>query len=199
MNALFWQGVVIGFGIAMPVGPIGFLVVQRGLSGGFAHGFLSGMGAAVADAIYGAIGAFGVTAISGLLIEWQWAFRLFGGGFLIWLGIQAFRRSGAVQAAEASRGGAFFSVVLLTLANPATILSFAAIFSGIVPAGSTGAGAGIVVLGVFLGSAAWWLFLAGLTSLTRHAVDEKVMRWISRGSGVILIAFALYALSGLVL
>ncbi len=197
-EGLLLQGLVIGLGIAIPVGPIGLLVIQRTLAGGFRPGFLSGLGAAGADAVYGAIGGFGVGWATALLLDWQVAFRLAGGLFLAWLAWTTFRSRPAEQAARPARGGNFLSTFLLTMANPATILSFAAIFGGILPQGGAGPDAGFLVAGVALGSTLWWLVLAGGTSLARRRLPPSAMIWLNRASGVILAAFALYALAGLI-
>lgn len=202
-EGLLLQGLVIGLGIAIPVGPIGLLVIQRTLAGGFRPGFLSGLGAAGADAVYGAIGGFGVGWATALLLDWQAAFRLSGGLFLAWLAWTTFRSRPADQAARPAPGGNFLSTFLLTMANPATILSFAAIFGGILPAGGESGGgagpdAGFLVAGVALGSTLWWLVLAGGTSLARRRLPPSAMIWLNRASGVILAAFALYALAGLI-
>ncbi len=197
-EGLLLQGLVIGLGIAIPVGPIGLLVIQRTLAGGFRPGFLSGLGAAGADAVYGAIGGFGVGWATALLLDWQVAFRLAGGLFLAWLAWTTFRSRPAEQAARPARGGNFLSTFLLTMANPATILSFAAIFGGILPAGGAGPDAGFLVAGVALGSTLWWLVLAGGTAAARKRLPPAAMIWLNRASGVILAAFALYALAGLI-
>ena len=198
-GALLLQGLAIGFGIAVPVGPIGLLVIQRTLAGGFRPGFLSGLGAAAADAVYGAIGGFGVGWATALLLDWQAGFRLAGGLFLAWLAWGAFRSRPAAAAARPARGGTFLSTFLLTIANPATILSFAAIFGGVLPPGGSGAGAGWLVAGVAAGSTLWWLILAGGTSLARRRLPPGAMVWLNRASGRILAAFAAYALVGLAL
>ncbi len=196
-GALLLQGLAIGFGIAVPVGPIGLLVIQRTLAGGFRPGFVSGLGAAAADAVYGAIGGFGVGWATALLLDWQIGFRLAGGLFLAWLAWGAFRSRPATEAARPARGGTFLSTFLLTIANPATILSFAAIFGGVLPPGGSGAGAGWLVAGVAAGSSLWWLILAGGTSLARKRLPPGAMLWLNRASGLILAAFAAYALVGL--
>lgn len=197
-GALLLQGLVIGLGIAVPVGPVGLLVIQRTLAGGFRPGFLSGLGAAGADAVYGAIGGFGVGWATALLLDWQVAFRLAGGLFLAWLAWGAFRSRPADQAARPARGGAFLSTFLLTMANPLTILSFAAIFGGVLPPGGAGADAGWLVAGVAAGSTLWWLILAGGTAAARRRLPPGAMIWLNRASGIILAAFAVYALAGLV-
>jgi threonine/homoserine/homoserine lactone efflux protein len=199
----FLQGLIIGFSIAAPVGPIGILCIRRTLAEGRLTGFISGLGAASADAVYGSIAAFGLTVISTFLVNQFLWLRLVGGIFLLFLGIQTFRAKPSSRAAEARTGGlpsAFFSTFFLTLTNPMTILSFAAIFAGLGlghTRGNLGCAA-VLVAGVFLGSAAWWLTLTALVGIFRERIDEKSLVWVNRVAGVIIVIFGLVALSGLV-
>jgi threonine/homoserine/homoserine lactone efflux protein len=188
------KGLLIGVAIAAPVGPIGLLTIRRTLASGWASGFATGLGAATADAVYGAIAAFGLTAVSALLVEQQGVLRLLGGLFLIYLGVQTFRAvPAATPGGDARAAGitmAWGSAVLLTLTNPATILSFVAVFAGLgLAAAEAMSDAALMVAGVFLGSAAWWLILSSLVVRIRHRLAERHLRWINRGCGVLLICF----------
>ena len=198
---LFVEGIIIGFAIAAPVGPIGVLCIRRTLAEGRASGFVSGLGAATADAVYGAIAAFGLTLITDFLLGGASWLRLVGGAFLLFLGVKTFFARPAERAAEArGRGlpGAYASTFFLTLTNPTTILSFAAIFAGLGVVGANDAlSAVLLVLGVFLGSAAWWLVLSGGTGLFRSKLSASGLRWVNRVSGTIIAAFGVLALSGL--
>ena len=200
--ALFARGLVIGFAIAAPVGPIGMLVIRRTLVDGRLLGLLTGLGAAVADALYGCVGAFGLTFISGFLVGYAFWTKLVGGLFLLWLGISSFRTRTHEERADASKVRyltAFLSTLALTLANPATILSFMAVFAGLglgTKPGDYGA-AGMVVAGVFMGSALWWLMLSGGVALLRHRLKPRTIGWINYGSGAFLSAFGIYALVSL--
>ncbi|HEV2333375.1 MAG TPA: LysE family transporter, partial [Gammaproteobacteria bacterium] len=188
-----------GFAIAAPVGPIGMLVIRRTLAEGRTLGLVTGLGAAAADTLYGAVGAFGLSFISGFLVGHAFWTRLIGGLFLCWLGIRTFRarvRKGGGGAAAASYLAAFASTVLLTLSNPLTILSFMAVFAGLGLGTGDGYGAAsLVVTGVFLGSALWWVLLSGGVALLRHKLEPAAMRWINRGSGLFLLAYGLAALA----
>ena len=171
----FYKGLIIGFSIAAPVGPIGILCIRRTLSSGRVVGLLSGMGAATADALYGSVAAFGLTFISTFLLEQQIWLRLIGGAFLCYLGIKTILSHPSSSPFSANQTGllsAYGSTFLLTLTNPLTILSFAAIFAGfgVVNAGGNYSNAAITVLGVFLGSSCWWVILSGITSLWLSAV-----------------------------
>jgi threonine/homoserine/homoserine lactone efflux protein len=197
----FFTGVIIGFSIAAPVGPIGVLCIRRTLADGRLHGLASGLGAASADAIYGSIAGFGLTAISGFLVAQGDWLRVIGGAFLVVLGARTFTTRPAAQPAGAGGhglAGAYASTFALTLTNPVTILSFAAIFAGLgLAERESGYGAALaLVAGVFAGSAAWWLLLSGGVSLFRGAFTPPRMRWINRLSGVVLAGFGILALAG---
>jgi threonine/homoserine/homoserine lactone efflux protein len=201
---IFFRGLIIGFSIAAPVGPIGVLCIRRTLADGRAFGLVSGLGAATADAMYGCVAGFGLTFISGVLIDQQSWLCLFGGLFLCYLGIKTLLSKPAEQAATASGTGLFgsyASTFLLTITNPMTILSFAAIFAGLGLANTDGsyASALILVLGVFLGSAAWWLLLSGGVGLFRDKFNTQGLLWVNRISGVIILVFGMIALGGLLL
>ncbi len=198
---LFLRGLLIGLAIAAPVGPIGLLCIRRSLSGGFSVGFMTGLGAAAADGVYGAIAAFGLTAVSSFLAAQQGWLRLAGGAALIVLGISIARKKpladGAAAASSAAGlAGAFTQTFFLTLANPATILSFVAVFAGLgLGAVPSAGGAAIVVAGVFLGSAAWWLFLSGVSAAMRQQIAPAAISWINRASALGIAAFGLAAIA----
>jgi threonine/homoserine/homoserine lactone efflux protein len=198
-SVMLARGLVLGFSIAAPVGPIGVLCIRRTLAEGRAIGLATGLGAAVADGVYGAIAAFGLTAVSGALIAHQGWVRALGGLFLLGLGLRTFLARPAADAAEARGGGlagSFGSTFVLTLTNPMTILSFAAVFAGLgLAAGaSTPALAAALVAGVVLGSAAWWLVLSAGVDRLRARFDQRGLVWVNRLSGAILLGFGAAAL-----
>lgn len=196
------RGMLIGFSIAAPVGPIGVLCIRRTLAEGRAYGLASGLGAATADAFYGGIAGFGLTFISSVLVSQQIWLRLLGGIFLCYLGVRTLLAAPAQNAASA-RGkgliGAYASTLFLTLTNPLTILSFAAVFSGFgLAAGARDyGGAMLLVLGVFAGSALWWLVLSGGVGLLRNHMNIGWLRWVNIASGVVITGFGLVALMSL--
>jgi len=195
----FLRGLILGFSIAAPVGPIGILCIRRTLAFGRASGLVSGLGAATADAIYGSIAAFGLVFVSNFLVNQQNWIRLVGGAFLCWLGLKTFlaKPSGQFETTKTTGlFGAYVSTFLLTLTNPMTILSFAAIFAGL---GLSAAGGNyntslLLVLGVFLGSALWWLTLSTGVGLLRSKFNQTAMRWVNRISGAAIIAFGIFAI-----
>ncbi len=193
------RGLIIGFSIAAPVGPIGVLCIRRTLAEGRVSGLVSGLGAATADAIYGCIAGFGLTFISSILVSQQVWLRLIGGVFLCYLGLKTFLARPAEEAASAEgRGliGAYVSTFLLTLTNPITILSFAVIFAGLGLGSASGnyISAGLLVSGIFIGSALWWLMLSGGVGLLRTRFNLQGLRWVNRISGIIITGFGLIAL-----
>jgi threonine/homoserine/homoserine lactone efflux protein len=198
----FVRGLVVGFSIAAPVGPIGVLCIRRTIAEGRSSGLVSGLGAATADAFYGSIAGFGLTFLSDVLVGQQSWLRLIGGAFLLYLGIKTFLSRPAEQAAPSRHSGlagAYTTTFLLTLTNPLTILSFAAVFAGLGLATVAGdyLAATILVLGVFTGSALWWLLLSGGVSLFRSKFSPQSMRWVNRISGGIITLFGLLALASL--
>ncbi len=197
---LLLRGGIIGLSIAAPVGPIGVLCIRRTLAEGRVAGLVSGLGAATADAFYGSVAAFGLTFISSLLVGQQAWLRLAGGLFLCYLGLKTLLARPAEQGtAVRSRGllGSYVSTFFLTVTNPMTILSFAAIFAGL-GLGQTGgdyASAGLLVLGVFLGSASWWLLLSGSVGAFRARFPAEGLLWVNRISGIIIAGFGIVALA----
>jgi threonine/homoserine/homoserine lactone efflux protein len=203
MMAFFIKGVLIGFSIAAPVGPIGVLCIRRTLADGRNSGLISGLGAATADAVYGSIAGFGLTIISGFLLDQQIWIRLLGGVFLCYLGIKTFFARPSDQAAVAQGRGLlsdYISTFFLTLTNPMTILSFAAIFAGLGLGAAAGDfnSAGVLILGVFSGSAAWWFLLSGGVSILRRQFGQRTMRWVNRISGLIIFSFGIVAFWSLI-
>jgi threonine/homoserine/homoserine lactone efflux protein len=199
---LFLRGFIIGLSIAAPVGPIGVLCIRRTLAEGRLHGFLSGLGAATADMVYGAVAAFGLTLITDVLVGQANWLRLVGGLFLLYLGIRTFlaKPIDSNQSTPPSRGRdkveVYLSTFFLTITNPMTILSFIAIFAGLRLGEASGdyISAMFMVLGVFLGSAAWWLGLSSGVSLLREKFTSAWMVWVNRVSGLIITGFGLFAL-----
>ncbi len=197
------RGLAIGFSIAAPVGPIGALCLRRTLARGRLTGFVSGLGAASADAVYGTVAAFGLALLSTFLLGYSGWLRVVGGAFLVGLGVRTFVASPPARStAPTVRGllAAFASTFALTFTNPATIFSFLGVFAGLgLGAGAGGTSAVALVAGVFCGSAAWWLTLALGVGALRERVDAAAMRWVDRLSGVVISGFGVAALVSLLL
>jgi len=194
---LLIQGALSGLAIAAPVGPINVLCIRRTLVDGFGLGLASGLGAAVADTLFGAIAAFGVASVMTFLVRWEGVLCLLGGVVLVLLGCRGLRSAPPAYEGRVSGVGffgAFASTFGMTIANPMTVLSFLAVFAAI-GIGATEYGAAMMlVLGLFLGSASWWLGLSGVVSAIRHALSERTLVWIHRGASVAILAFGVWAL-----
>ena len=202
---LFLKGALIGFSIAAPVGPIGVLCIRRTLTHGMLNGLVSGLGAATADGCYGVIAAAGLTSLSSLLVDNQLMLKLAGGVFLFYLGIRTLLAGPAVtdqkEKIPESRKlfKAYSSTFVLTITNPMTIISFTAIFAGLGIGSSAGSmgDAMVMVGGVFSGSAGWWLILGSIFGFVRTRMDQGMMVWVNRFSGVVISAFGVLAIISL--
>ncbi len=196
---LFLKGIFMGFALAAPVGPIGLLCIQRTLHEGRLAGFVSGLGATVADMIYGCIAGFGVTVVSSFLVSQEKWLRLIGGAFICYLGFRIFFSKPAEQAAASAGNGllkAFLSTFFLMITNPITIAVFMTMFAGMGATGMSGDYINVAALvgGISLGSAFWWLMLCGGVSLLRNKFTLQRMQWINRIAGTILVGFGVMAL-----
>ena len=204
MLVTFWKAMVLGLSVAAPVGPIGILCIRRTLADGRWVGFASGLGAATADAIYGLLAGVGLTVLSASLGEGHQLLRVAGIAYLAFLGARTFRATPAdSEAAPKAKGSwrAWASTFLLTITNPMTIMSFAAMFSVIAIQKDERVlwlRAPVLASGVFLGSAAWWLFLSAGVSLLRSRLGPRHLTWINRTAGVLLLGFAAASLLELV-
>jgi threonine/homoserine/homoserine lactone efflux protein len=195
--SFFWKGIILGFSIAAPVGPIGVLCIRKTLQFGRWSGLCSGLGAATADMMYGIIAVFGLDLLSSFLILGDFWMRLVGGIFLLFLGYKTFTSKPQERGALVTHVTLikdFFSTFFLTLTNPMTIFSYVAIFAGLGLLEAPGNAEGILILGVFLGSALWWLLLSEGVTLFRKRVSDRVMLWINRLAGILIAGFGLAAL-----
>lgn len=197
---LFAKGVIAGFVIAAPVGPVGIMVAQRTLAKGIPAGLIAGAGGALADTVFGAIAAFGMTFVAVFLHDIEPSLRLGGGILLILLGvltaIKSVRTESNPRLSFTRSFGDFASTFVLTITNPATIASLVVVFpalGAIVPEGDL-ARAWTLILGVLAGSTLWWLTLAALTSLFRTGLNEARMQLINRISGLAIVCFGIVVL-----
>ena len=198
MSSLLIRGFVLGLAVAAAPGPIFFLCLRRTLVRGWLFGLVSGLGVATADGFYAAVAVFGITAITSLLTGERKALALAGGALLIVLGVRIALEKPKDLATPVANGRhlawAYLSTLGLTITNPATILSFAAL------AATLGAGAGggylrpaLVVFAVLLGSAAWWCLLAGATTGLRARITPRVIRGMGTLSGLAIAGLGLVA------
>ncbi len=203
------QGIVFGFFLALPVGPVGVLCVQRTLSQGRMHGLISGLGAAFGDALYGAVAAFGISAVEDWITGHQGGLRLVGGVVLLLL---ALRTVAAMVRAHPVTDGTdekiqrriethslvkdFLSTLMLAITNPITFVAFAGLLAtlGFTEAGRSIGNASILVAGVFAGSALWWIALSATANAFRPFVDGSYQIWMDRIVALVLAGFGTYAL-----
>lgn len=191
----FLKGLIIGFAMAVPVGPIGIMSIRKTLAEGHTRGLIVGLGAATADSLYASFAAFGLTFVSDLITSQQFWLRVGGGTLLVFLGIRTFQikhRKPIIPSDNKGLLGSYVSSFFLALTNPVTIFAFVAVFAAF------GLGnklsiltACILVLGVFLGSSLWFLGLGYVATLFRKKLDSGGLRWVNRISGVLI------ALSGI--
>jgi threonine/homoserine/homoserine lactone efflux protein len=201
-TSLFLEGIVVGFLMATPIGPIAVLCIQRTLNQGKIHGIVSGLGAATADAIYSFIAVFGLTVISNFLAKEQMWLRLGGGIFLCYMGLKVFRAKlvqRAVSGNNISYVSNYVSAFFLTLANPATFLAFAAILAGLglVSATRHYVSTGLLIAGVFIGSGLWWFILSGVTGIFLKKLGYSRLALLNKISGIIIASFGLFILLSL--
>ncbi len=201
--ALLGRAVVLGFTIAAAVGPISLLTIRRTIAHGRVYGLASGLGVAMADATYAAIAAFGLTAITALLVGGRTVLGVVGGAVILWLAYRTITTRPPTDAATAREqgvrpglGGALISIYGLTMTNPMTILSFAGLFAALGIAGSGGVAAATVTAGVFVGSTLWWIVLTTTVGWLRSRVTLRGLLWVNRVSGIVLLAFGVLAIGG---
>jgi threonine/homoserine/homoserine lactone efflux protein len=200
MDSVLLRGFVLGFAVAASPGPIFFLCLRRSLVRGWLNGLVSGLGVATADGFYAALAAFGIGAVTTALVgERRWLV-LAGGVVLVVLGLRTvLERPRSAEPALAAKGSdlawVYVSTLGLTIANPATIISFAALVAAL----GIGLGGGylqpaLVVTGVILGSASWWCLLAGAAAGLRTRVTPTVMRGVSALSGLAIAGLGMLAI-----
>lgn len=199
MDHFLLKGIIVGFVIAATLGPIGILCIRKTFQYGRWSGLFSGLGAAFADVVFGIVAAFGLTAVSDVLLSGQMWFRLIGGIFLIYLGIKTYLSKPVISSQTVTHKtllNDFTTTFFLTMINPTTIISFVAIFAGLGLAETHGnyIDATWLVLGIFIGSIIWWIILAEGVTFFRQKISQKVMVWINRCAGIIIVLFGVLAL-----
>jgi threonine/homoserine/homoserine lactone efflux protein len=196
------RGLIIGFTIAAAVGPICLLTIRRTVAHGRLYGLVSGLGVATADASYAGVAAFGLTAVTSLLVSGRFLLGVVGGAIIVLLGIRTMVSKPGEVARDAARpglGGAYLSIYALTMTNPMTILSFAAIFAGLgLAVGSSFADALVLTLSVWVGSSLWWVVLTSIVGWLRLRVSTTALIWVNRISGAALVVFGIVAVVAVV-
>jgi threonine/homoserine/homoserine lactone efflux protein len=198
MIRILLQCIFVGFAVSMPVGPIGVTCIEHGFRGGFRLGIAAGLGAALADSLFGIVGASGIGVLFAQIKDIA-AFRLIGACVILLLGLKTFltpMTANGLSQVKLGRFKAFATTFMLTLSNPMTILCFSGIIASIgFPSDAGRFSVMSVGLGIFLGSALWWLLLAAFAGMAKARINSKFLLWISSISGVLLIIFGLVMLS----
>jgi threonine/homoserine/homoserine lactone efflux protein len=198
----FLKGLIIGFAMAVPIGPIGIMCIRKTLADGHSRGLVIGLGAATADSLLASIAAFGLTFISDVIASEHFWLRLVGGGLLLFLGIRTFRAKRKDPVIRLDNKGvlrSYITAFLLALTNPVTIFAFVAVFAAF------GLGhrliimsACILVLGVFTGSCLWFLTLSYVATSFSKKLDSGGLRWVNRIAGVLIILSGVAAFVSLI-
>jgi threonine/homoserine/homoserine lactone efflux protein len=192
--SLFVQGIIIGLTLAVPVGPLALICIQRTVKEGRLHGIFSGIGVATADSFYAAVTFFGLTVISGLIIAQQYLFRFLAGVVLILIGIRVFLSVPSAMSTKTEHETYlkdYLSTVALAIANPLTLVFFLVILPGygVVIYGTDSLSAAEFVAGVFFGSTVWWVVLCGSIGSVRSRLSGENLRLINRVSGLLISCF----------
>ncbi|MTH53648.1 LysE family translocator [Bacillus mangrovi] len=181
------KAMILGFSVSAPVGPIGILCIQRTLARGRAAGWFTGLGAVTANLIYAGAAAYGFSAAAGFLLQYELYLKLFGTGFLLYLGVKTYRKKPAAEAAKLQGDTLvrmYTSTFLLMISNPSTILNFAAMFSGLGFGGGPET-ATVLVIGVFTGALLWWTLLSfGVHALRRRV--NPLLPFINKAAGILI-------------
>jgi threonine/homoserine/homoserine lactone efflux protein len=193
---LIIKGLIAGLAIAVPVGPINVLVASRTLRKGRVSGALSGLGAATADGLYGAVAGFSITLVIDFLMREEFWIRVIGGAALVLIGILYYRKAPQSLRANGDDSGGhsdFLSTLLLTLTNPTTVLSFIAVLTALGMGGHRPIWLTLLLVGgVFCGSMLWWLILVTLVNWLRDRFNEDSMRWMNRIAGLAIGGFGVF-------
>ncbi len=198
---LFFKGIIIGFAMAVPIGPIGIICIRKTLTEGRMRGLIIGLGAATADMLYGSIAAFGLTVISDTLLSQRIWIRLVGGMLLLYLGLCTFRayaKDPKIEIQSSGRLRSYFTTIFLTLTNPLTVFAFIAVFAALgLGNGLSFFSASALVAGVFTGSCLWFVSLSSGATLFRRKLDMVGMQWVNKIAGILIIISGVIAIVSL--
>lgn len=193
------EGYIIGIIVSIPLGPIGVLCIQRTLLQGRRSGFVSGIGAAAADSSFAFIAGFGLSFIAQFFEDQRFFIMLIGAAVLIFLGFRLFFTNTIKQVrryknvTKSNPFSDFFSVFGLTLSNPVTILFFGLVFTSLGLVKDNILHTLTIVGGVFLGACSWWFILVSLVSAFRNLFKLRVIFWINRIAGILIVGFGIFA------
>jgi threonine/homoserine/homoserine lactone efflux protein len=199
ISSIFFQGVIIGILVSIPMGPIGVLCVQRTLHQGRKIGFVSGLGAASADSFFATIAGFGLTFISDFFTNNQFIITLLGATVLVILGVRLFITNTIAQVRKyktkkTNMFSDFISVFFLTLSNPITIIFFGLVFTGLGIVKNDTQSLIFLIIGIFTGAILWWFILSSLVNLFRQYFKIRIIFYINKFAGVLIVLFGIFAL-----
>ena len=194
MHAIFLKGLLIGFVIAIPLGPTGLLCINRGLAGGAVYGLLSWLGVATGDALAGGITALGLTFVSNFFFEQHGWLHVVVGLFFCYFGFRIFIARPIRPVAIVREGkllGGYTSTLFLTVTNPITFASFFGIYAGWGVKILRGEyySAALLAVAIFIGTALWWLVLGAALAFCRKRFSDSVLRGIDLVSGAVIVGF----------
>lgn len=199
----FLKGIVAGFIVAVPVGPVAMMCIRRTLATNVISGYATGFGAAFADTLYAIIAAYGISFIADILFTNDFWFRLIGGCILCLMAARMLSAPPAENTAPDTEKlfGDFVSALVITGTNPITLIAFGVIFTsiGVATAGDNYEWAEALIAGVFVGSAVWWAMLSALAAISRRWIGELSLTWINRVSAVVILACGVLILIAAVL
>ena len=198
----FLKGILVGFAMAVPIGPIGIMCIRKTLTEGRLRGLIIGLGAATADLLYGCVAAFGLTYISNVISTERIWIRILGGTLLLFLGIRTYRAPPAdpkLHIHSSGLLGSYFYTVFLTLTNPITIFAFIAVFAALGLGNEVNVFSGsALVIGVFIGSCLWFLSLSSGVTLFRKKLDIIGLGWVNRIAGILIILSGVIAIVSII-
>lgn len=192
------EGIIIGILVSIPMGPIGVLCVQRTIHQGRRAGLISGLGAAVADSSFAFIAGFGLTFLTDFFDAQQRYLLLLGAIILIFLGVKLFvtntiKEIKKIRHQRSNPYANFISVFLLTLSNPITILFFGLMFASLGVVKEDFKQTSVLIGGIFSGALLWWFILTSIVSYFRKFFRIRIIFWINKLAGVLIIIFGLFA------
>lgn len=192
------KGMLIGLLVSIPLGPMGVLVIQRTVNKSRMAGLLSGMGAALSDTLYAIIAGFSLTFVVDFIRVNEVLFQTIGAVVVLALGIHIFFKNPVTDLRRNRlRGNTHFqdiiSSFLVTFSNPLTVFVFLAVFtsSGVAVNLQQPYHSSLVILGIFTGALAWWFSLSGIVSMFRHKINLRVLWWINKTAGILIVLFVL--------
>ncbi|MDP4183943.1 MAG: LysE family transporter [Bacteroidota bacterium] len=198
---LAFKGIIIGFAVSLPLGPIGVLCIQRTVNKNWRAGFYSGLGAASSDALYAVIAGFSLTYIINFIKVHEILFQWLAAIVVFFLGVHIFATNPVSEIRKFRRKGStylqdYLSTLIVTFSNPLSIFVFLAVFagSGIVLHLSHPFDALLVLVGIFSGACSWWLILTSLVNRFRHKLNLRVLWWFNKLAGASIIVFVMVSM-----